>query len=271
MSYILDSLKKLEKEKLGFETKLNLRELIFQRDSEVNREKVLNLLKKRNYLLTFLAFVSALFLFLNYYHSNIVLSPPPNSGALKEKKTPTQAKTRVRPDSKFFSPNNPIVFDSTNALNSPPKKAELGPEKIEVEIVRDSKSEDMSVSVDFSDDELDKRLKTLEQTIQQEYVSETLKKGSAEDVNYEKPIFNPLGKIRDQEKLPESFSDLKVKGIIFFGQDNLMNYVLLDYEGQSHIKKKVGDHWNGIELLEIQEDKILLIYQGKTFKKSIRS
>lgn len=268
MSYILDSLKKLEKEQSGLETKLNLKELIFQRDSEVNTEKVLHLLKKRNYLLTFLAFVSALFLFLNYYHSNIVLSPPPNSSALKEKKTPTQAKTRVRPDSKLFSPNNPTVFDSTNG---PHKKAELGPEKIEVEIDRVNKSEGISVSYDFSDDELDRRLKYLEETIQQEYVSETLKKQTVEDVNYEKPIFSLQGKSRDLEVLPESFLDLKVKGIIFFGQDNLMNYVLLDYEGQNHIKMKVGDSFNEIKLLEIREDKILLIYKGKTIEKGMRS
>ncbi len=272
MSYILDSLKKLEKEKSEFENKLNLKEMIVKDDFGADKAK-LSLLKKRNFLLTFLAFTSVLFVFMNYQrfnYSNTTLMPKPGDVILKEKKTP-KPKIQTLQSLKLSPVNKPDLLSPTHTLTAPENKTELLSEKPGKEESMDNDAESLPVSYDFSDNELDERLDHIEQMIQQKYIPKTIEKLMEGGEKIEEPINSLLTKPLQQVVSDKNIPEIKVKGIIFFGQNNLLNYVLMDYKGESQIKLKTGDILEDIEVLEIQPDKVILIYQGELVEKRMGS
>lgn len=245
MSYILDTLKKLEKEKTGIEKKINLNELVIKDDSEAYLIKIL---KRKNLLLTLLASVSALFFFLNFPDFNF---------------------SNIKP----VAENKKNTSSAINTFNAPmlDKRTELLSIKAEGNAEISNNSKRLFESNNLSDEKLDQRLDHIEQLIQEKYLPEVLKKLDDSDKK-NKILTNNPQKIIAGDTLPPDIRDLNLKGIIFFGQDNPLNYVLADYNGEKQIKLKAGDHLlNGIEVLDIRAEKIILIFQDKIFEKGMGS
>lgn len=270
MSYILDTLKKLDKEKSEFENKLNLKELIVKDDSEVHAVRSL---KRRNYLLTLLAFAFALFFIQNFSrfnYLNIALNPPPVIKTLKEgdlsKQTPINP-VKNSEESFILSPNLSNEAQEPLDLKLTPDDKISTLNSIDTQSVESAES--ISVSNDLSTDKASQHSDSTEQLIQKKYIPAALDASEEREIKNEKLTNHLPTKVILQRALPQDIRDLKINGIIFFGQDNPLNYALATYRGKDPIKLKAGDRLNEVEILVIQPEKILLIFQDKIYEKGM--
>lgn len=265
MSYILDSLKKLEKEKSEFDNKFDLKKLILKDSSETNAIKIL---KRRSRLLTFLILAISVFFFLNFYvfkFSPLSLNLPTNLSMLppisNQVKAPQDLSIAPKNDDSALSVINPPVAPVTG----PDKKTELLSKEIETKKEVKENTETFLISQDLSDEGLNQRLDHIEQLIQKEYIPAEVKKLIEEDRRL-KP--EPTKAIRSKA-LPQDIADLKISGIVFFGEGATLNYAITSYKGKSQIKLKEGDRLDDIEVLEIQSEKILLVFENEVFEKRL--
>jgi hypothetical protein len=286
MSYILDTLKKLEKEKSEFDNKLDIKKMILKDDSEKTTIKIL---RKRSHLLTFLILTIAVFFFLNFSvfkFSPPASNPPPASESLNEKKILKQTRANPVNNPVKNSVSSPEISNEINASKDLPlpsekkdnvliavnipdaqdKKTGLDSKKIEVEKEKDEKIETLIVSQEISDDELKQRLDHIEQLIQEEYIPNELDKQIASSKKNEKLVHNLSSKTVSQEITPQGIDDLKISGIVFFDDNTSLNYAIGSYKGGDQIKLKEGDRLDEIEVIEIKPEKVLLIYQNKIFE-----
>ena len=289
MSYILDTLKKLEKEKLEFNNKLDLEKLILKDGSEAD---IIKILKRRSHFLTFLILAISMFFFLNFFVFNYrypASKPPPVSDSQKEKKNSKQAQmytvrnpVRTLPppseisnevkasrDLKLVQENKDNVSSAIDAPDVQDKKNELVSKRIDIKNEINKGTETIPLPHDLSDEDLSQRLDHIEQLIQKEYIPEELNKLTDREKKKEKPTQGGLSKAVSHEAIPHGIQDLKIKGIVFFGEDNPLNYALASFKGESQIKVKEGSRLDDIEVLEIQSDKILLIFKNKIFEKKL--
>lgn len=293
MSYILDSLKKLEKEKAKFDDKLDLKKLLIKDNSE---SQTIKALRKRSHFLTFLILGISVFFFANFYIFK--LSPPASNSstdkksqkeekaaskleAVSVKKTDEIPPTILEPPAKAVQENpKSLPEDTGNVLksNSPQqadkKFVELASSKVETnQEVKEAIKTD-PVPMGLSDADVDQRLNRIEQLIQQEYIPGEVSKIEEEDKKLEKAINKHQreaapARLVLRSNLPPDIQDLKVNGIVFFGEGNPLNYAMASFRGDSQIKLKEGDRLETIGVLEIKSEKLILIFEKQVYEKSL--
>jgi hypothetical protein len=84
-----------------------------------------------------------------------------------------------------------------------------------------------------------------------------------------KPADQISSRVVLQESLPQDIGDLIINGIIYFGTDNPLNYALASYKGKDQMKLTTGDRLKEVQILEIQPEKIVFIFQDKIFEKKL--
>ncbi len=265
MSYILDSLKKLEKEKSKFDKKFDIKKLILKDSSETN---VIKILKRRSRLLTFLILVISVFFFLNFYVFKF--SPSSFNLPINLSNLPIISNQPKAPqDLNRIPENNDSALSAINPpaapVTEPGKKIELLSKKVETEKEVKENTETLPIPQDLSDEDLNKRLDHIEQLIQKEYIPTEMKKLIDED----RRLKPELTKAIPSKALPQDIADLKISGIVFFGEGAPLNYAIASYKEKNQIKLKEGDRLDDIEVLEIQSEKILLIFENKVFEKKM--
>jgi len=293
MSYILDSLKKLEQEKSVFENNINLKELVVQDVSNVNKIK---LSIRRNYLLILLVF-SVGFFFLQSYsrygYRGITISPSIEDSTFEEKKpskdtpfslnpkqsimyTLPQKLSKANEALKNLNPPPTIKtksISSTNHVNDPRKNSKMAStgSPIKPKINSDTDFSLGPQNLTDIEDKLDQRVDHIEELIQKKYIPKTLKKLTGREKNSKALPRDIISKPIRERISDERVQDLKIKGIVFFGANNPLNYLLANYKGGVQLKLKVGDRLYDMEVLDILADKIVLDYQNKNFEKGLGS
>lgn len=293
MSYILDSLKKLEQEKAVLENNINLKELVVQDVSNVSKIK---LTIRRNYLLILLA-SSFSFLFLQSYsrysYRSIKVSPSKENSTFGEKKTSKDAQipTNRNQSTKFpipqeFSKDNeapknlnspPTIktkpISSTNYLKDPEENNKMASTESPIKPKTNSDTEFSLYPQNLAniEDELDQRIDHNEELVQEKYSPQTLKKLTGREKSSQALPRDIISKPIGERILDERVQDLKIKGIVFFGADNPLNYILANYKEGVQLKLKAGDRLYDMQILDILADKIILDYHNKIFEKGLGS
>ncbi len=269
MSYILDSLKKLEKEKSKFDNRFDIKKLILKDDSETNTVKIL---KKRSHLLTLLILAISIFLFLNFFVFEF--SPPSFNFPMSLSTPPVISNQAKAPQDLNLVPENndsalSAIMPSPVPVTEPDRKTVLLSKEIETKKEVNENTGTVQIPQDLSDGELNQRLDHIEQLIQKEYIPAELNKLTERDKEDENPSHSFPSKTVSRTALPQDIVDLEVSGIVFFGEGASLNYAIASYKGKSQIKLKEGDRLDDIEVLEIQSEKILLIFKNKVFEKKL--
>ena len=154
-------------------------------------------------------------------------------------------------------------------VTEPDRKTDLLSKKIETKKEVNENSGTVQVTQDLSDGDLNQRLDHIEQLIQKEYIPAELNKLTVRDQEDENSSHSFPSKTVSQSVLPQDIVDLEVSGIVFFGEGASLNYAIASYKGKSQIKLKEGDSLDSIKVLEIQSEKILLIFKNKVFEKKL--
>ena len=269
MSYILDSLKKLEKEKSKLDTRFDFEKSILKDNSEINAVKIL---KRRSHLLTLLILAISIIFFLNFFVFK--LSPPSFNFPMNLSTHPVISNHAKAPKGlNLVSENNDSVLSEINPspvpVTEPDRKTDLLSKKIETKKEVNENSGTVQVTQDLSDGDLNQRLDHIEQLIQKEYIPAELNKLTVRDQEDENPSHSFPSKTVSRTVLPQDIVDLEVSGIVFFGEGASLNYAIASYKGISQIKLKEGDSLDDIKVLEIQSEKILLIFKNKVFEKKL--
>ena len=286
MSYILDTLKKLEKEKSGFDHKFDLKKLMLKDNSETDTIKIL---KKRSRFLTFAILAIGVFFLLNF---SVLKFSPPNSNpppilkALREKKVLKRAQVNpiknsmrslsipaeISEEVKASRDLKPLLDNKKdnvlNAINSPKaqgKKIALVLKETEIKREINEDAETLFVPQDLSDEEQNPRIDHLDQLIQKESIPTEINKLIDEN----REIKTAPAKAIQSNALPQDIVDLRISGIVFFGEGIPLNYAIASYKGETQMKLKEGDLLDDIEVLEIQSEKIILLFKNKSFEKKL--
>lgn len=269
MSYILDSLKKLEKEKSKFDNSFDIKKLILKDDSETNTVKVLT---KRSHLLTFVILGISTFLVLNFF--GLEFSLPSFNSPMGLSTPPVISNQAKAPQDINLAPeknDNALIAikPSPVPVTEPDRKTDLLSKEIQVKKEENENTGTVEVPQDLSDGDLNQRLDHIEQLIQKEYIPTELNKIAERNNEDERPSHNIPTKTVSQTAMPQGTVDLEVSGIVFFGEGASLNYAIASYKGKSQIKLKEGDRLDDYEVLEIHSDKILLIFQNKVIEKKL--
>ncbi len=269
MSYILDSLKKLEKEKSSFDNRFEIKELILKDDSESNTVKIFS---KRSHSLALLVLTISIFLFFNFLFFEF--SPPSFNFPMSTSTPPVVSNQAKAPQNLSLAPENdgstlsaikpsPVSVAETN------RKTALLPNKTETKKEVNENTGTVQIAQDLSSGVLNQRLDHIEQLIQEEYIPAELNKLTEKDKKDRNPSPGFPTKNVSRTVLLQDNVDLEVSGIVFFGEGASLNYAITSYKGRGPIKLKEGDRLDDIEVLEIQSDKILMVFKNKVFEKKL--
>tara|TARA_B100000315_G_scaffold252069_1_gene288084 strand:- start:2194 stop:3009 length:816 start_codon:yes stop_codon:yes gene_type:complete len=269
MSYILDSLKKLEKEKSKFDHRFDIKKLVLKDDSETTTVKIL---KRRSQLLTLLALATSIFLFLIFFVFEL---PPPSFNIPMSLSTPPviSNQAKLSQDLDLVPKNNDSALSAIKPFPVPvvelDRKTDLLSKEIKTKKEENETTGTVQIPQDLSDGDLKQRLDHIEQLIQKEYIPAELNKLTESEIEDENPSDNFPSKTVSRTVLPQDIVDLEVSGIVFFGEGASLNYAIASYKGKSQIKLKEGDSLDGIEVSKILPEKILLIFEDKVFEKKL--
>jgi hypothetical protein len=244
MSYILDSLKKLEQEKLEQSPKSDIKSILLK--TEHSEKEIAELRSKVKVLLAFSLGLCALAIFLGIAYYGNSSRENMDSGEKEEKVGPAE-KTTEMPEIKKAQTTEKKNFFSSMEKPGPRKP----PEDQFVALTEDTAGQ-------------------IQEKIEEGPVDESLLPDNAAPGFEETALLKETIPQHPPGKTNKSlFPEVEIKTVVFFGQKNPDNYIILRDGANDRIKLQEGEKYMEAELIEILPRKARFVLEGDLFEKEM--
>ncbi len=263
MSYILDSLKKLEQEKMEVGQQTDLKSLLLK--SEHSEEEISELKNKIRISMALAAVgcTIAIFFGIGYFLNK---AKPGNTVSLEQ--PVTKAESQIKTDGivgkseKKNAPESqkekPVITRGTASNYIFETEFDETPVPTRDFVIHESSVvEETQASMEGESETINERFVPIplpEEGVRKEEIPApyrtTFKEAQAEQEKVELPPFG-------------------ISGVIFFGKGDPANYIILRDESGKRIRLQKGEKYQNVELVEIFSQKARFLFEGQTMDKEI--